>query len=888
MPLSNKAVRGAAQRPPSGIPFQTRARTIDHLGRGQIADAPTAVSELWKNSYDAYARDVALHIFDRSPEIGLVTDDGAGMSLAGFRDRWLVIGTESKIEFGDEEEPETFGLAERVRQGEKGIGRLSAAFLAPISFVVSKTTKDKFAAVLVDWRLFENPFLLIEDIRIPLIEFEHAEDIHQLTKGMIEIIRSNFGVSKAQARRDPDTRIARLYDGWQRFSEYEGAQKLNTTTHDEIEASWTGELAIEERHLAEWPVYSGLVSHGTALFMIGLHHDLAHWVRTDSREDDANQVTAELLRQTLTGFIDPYSKRPLDFNYEVLLHKDDRTSRIISSQDVFGYDELLALEHVIDGGFDARGRFKGKVIAFGKDLGIQEYAPRRPPPPSGRDHVGAFRFCIGTFEQEEKNTTHSDRQFEGLVEQVKLYGGLAVYRDGLRVMPYGRSDSDFFQLEERRGRHAGRYFFSFRRVFGRVAISRITNPYLKDKAGREGLVENRARTELRLLVRDLLVEFAARYFGTDAPVRQDHLEEVAKRTAAARETTQKVRADQRTAVRSFVRSNTKAVAAALTRVEQLRSRVADIVKKKDRSEVAIVTSIVRNMHREIEELRPPPPPRKLGNFESDYRQYRDAFSEVSESVEKLRAGLAEAEAKFGAEAPQAIVKKRAEANEAAIAKFLNEMRRTLSGKFGVLQSEWANAVEADLGRYDEAVASITKGNISEIALASTLNLLDLKRSDIEGDLRNKYGALIRALDRLKEGIDLEEALSVIDDDRAELEDRLRDIYQVAQLGISVEIIGHELETLDVEVRRNLSKLPDNVKSSKPFKAALEAHSALTEKLRFLSPLKVAGYRNRELITGAEIGDYVEEFFRRRFRDEKIVFTVTKAFSGLHPVPKTPS
>jgi DNA mismatch repair ATPase MutL len=83
------------------------------LGRGQIADAPTAVSELWKNSYDAYARDVALHIFDGHPEIGLVTDDGGGMSIANFRERWLVIGTESKIEFGEDEKPEMFGLGAR-------------------------------------------------------------------------------------------------------------------------------------------------------------------------------------------------------------------------------------------------------------------------------------------------------------------------------------------------------------------------------------------------------------------------------------------------------------------------------------------------------------------------------------------------------------------------------------------------------------------------------------------------------------------------------------------------------------------------------------------------------------------------------------------------------
>ena len=40
------------------VSFKTRARTIDHLGRGQIADAPTAVSELWKNAWDAYANNV--------------------------------------------------------------------------------------------------------------------------------------------------------------------------------------------------------------------------------------------------------------------------------------------------------------------------------------------------------------------------------------------------------------------------------------------------------------------------------------------------------------------------------------------------------------------------------------------------------------------------------------------------------------------------------------------------------------------------------------------------------------------------------------------------------------------------------------------------------------
>src|SRR5580693_9330536 len=107
------------------VSFQTRARTIDHLGRGQIADCPTAISELWKNAYDAYARSVALHIFDGSVPIAALVDDGHGMSRNEFIERWLVVGTESKASSSVVSDDDRNGLPDRERQGEKGIGRLS-------------------------------------------------------------------------------------------------------------------------------------------------------------------------------------------------------------------------------------------------------------------------------------------------------------------------------------------------------------------------------------------------------------------------------------------------------------------------------------------------------------------------------------------------------------------------------------------------------------------------------------------------------------------------------------------------------------------------------------------------------------------------------------------
>ncbi|MFZ1478917.1 MAG: ATP-binding protein, partial [Sphingorhabdus sp.] len=128
----------------TGVAFQTRARTIDHLGREQIADTPTAVSELWKNAYDAYARNVELNLFDGPDPIAAVTDDGHGMNYEEFTKHWLVIGTESKA--GADRTPieDRFGLRFRMKQGQKGIGRLSSAKLGSTLLLISKRENCDF------------------------------------------------------------------------------------------------------------------------------------------------------------------------------------------------------------------------------------------------------------------------------------------------------------------------------------------------------------------------------------------------------------------------------------------------------------------------------------------------------------------------------------------------------------------------------------------------------------------------------------------------------------------------------------------------------------------------------------------------------------------------
>src|ERR1700753_1784449 len=105
--------------------FKARARTVEMLGRQQIAGIPTAISELFKNAHDAYA-DNAIVDFFRSDRLFVLRDDGIGMTQEDFEQRWLTLGTESKLDSEGQIglPPKRSQYKERPLLGEKGIGRL--------------------------------------------------------------------------------------------------------------------------------------------------------------------------------------------------------------------------------------------------------------------------------------------------------------------------------------------------------------------------------------------------------------------------------------------------------------------------------------------------------------------------------------------------------------------------------------------------------------------------------------------------------------------------------------------------------------------------------------------------------------------------------------------
>jgi len=75
-----------------------------------------------------------------------------------------------------------------------------------------------------------------------------------------------------------------------------------------------------------------------------------------------------------------------------------------------------------------------------------------------------------------------------------------IYRDGIRVYPYGDTDNDWIKLDIYRGIYRAGAYLSNDQLIGYVSISSKGNPGLRDKTNREGLLEQgTAYEDLRLL-----------------------------------------------------------------------------------------------------------------------------------------------------------------------------------------------------------------------------------------------------------------------------------------------------------------------------------------------------------------------------------------------------
>ena len=865
------------------VAFQTRARTIDHLGREQIADCPTAVSELWKNSYDAYAREVALHIFDGDVPIAALVDVGHGMNRKDIIEKWFVIGTESKSDGSEVPEEDRDGLPYRPRQGQKGIGRLSSAALGSLLLLVSKRKNEPFVAALIDWRLFENPFIYLQDIEIPVVEFHNKNDFFSLLPDMFDKLMGNIWGNNKDEARDGRIRLA-----WESFDELQKAEN-KSSTREAIEKVLIS-TTFTSRHIEQWKVWTDEKKKGTALLLGNISFDLEAQLSIKASTEDIAVIQAhEKLFHTLSNFTDPFADKDEiqhgygaeDFRYSVTTWKGALNHPIISDEKEFDYNNLEELEHVVDGQVDEKGVFKGRIRAFGKWLdGEVIIEPKMVMPTRTDTRVGSFHFRIGSFEGNLGNSTHTPEIQERLTQQSELHGGFMVFRNGLRVTPYGRPDNDFFEIETRRGRHAGREFWAYRKTFGRVALTRQANPNLRDKAGREGIIDNKASKVFRNIVENILMTTARRFFGTDAKVRKSVMPDIQKKRGEekAKKAEEKIRKRKRKEFRQNLDMLLPKIIALLTEVESLTK---DARENKLPAEEAALLELMQRLNgwkKCFQEMTLGDVPEELGSLEDSYNKFRRSSHIVNQYLSQLDDAINVALEKAKPESPAEIAEEERGKNADFIHKRLTHWTQEVTALLSAEIIRTKKIFEEQKTRY-YAETEYLLDDLNHNRTNLTVVLTELEKVLDQVDLENTefFVPYISTLKNLKESIDIEALVSFSLKESEVLREEVERLNGLAQLGITVEFIGHEREGFETSIASGLNKMPDSVKALEAFETVKTAYESLADRLRFLSPLKLSGEKIKVDLSGEKILKYVLEFIGSKLERKGIKLEATEAF-----------
>ncbi len=465
--------------------FKTRARALDLLGRQQIAGIPTAINELFKNAHDAYADNVEVDYF-RNEKLLILRDNGLGMTKSDFESRWLTLGTESKyVNRKTPPPPIDPQKLKRPIMGEKGIGRLAIASIGNQVLILTKAKREnekhKIVAAFINWNIFEIPGLDLDDVVVPIREYDKLPSIDEINSMQKELVESiDQLVKQDDITGEEGDDLNRVISGFD-VSPFLLDKKL------------VGNFTLSEE------------GSGTHFYISPVDESLDHDI-------DGNKEATKI-EKMLVGFTNtmtPGHEKP----HIVAAFRDwkDATNYtdIIDKDQFFTPEDFELADHHFRGKFDEYGQFDGLV---------QVYREKELPHKvnwNGNDYretaCGEFSIDAAYF-QGRPNQSIIDRENHArLYAKAEKFGGLYVYKDNIRILPYGNPENDWLDIEKNRAKSASFYFFNARRMFGVINISREINSALKEKAGREGFIENKAYRQFRDILKNFFQQLAADFF----------------------------------------------------------------------------------------------------------------------------------------------------------------------------------------------------------------------------------------------------------------------------------------------------------------------------------------------------------------------------------------
>ena len=478
--------------------FKTRARALDLLGRQQIAGIPTAINELIKNAHDAYADKFDVD-FLRKDNLLVLRDDGLGMTREEFETRWLTIGTESKfVNNKTLLPPKDPNKSIRPVMGEKGIGRLAIASIGKQVLIITKAKqrkeKSKIVAVFINWELFELPGINLEDIIIPIKEFDEIPDLKEFDNLKREVLSSLD---------DLETKNIISSQDFERIANSINNFEINPK---ELNKNLVGDFELSEN------------KGGTFFYINPVSETLIFDIEGDKENKEATKIEKMLIgfHNTMTP---NHPKPEIDISFRDYRGNDGTYYNIIDKEQFFTPQEFEIADHHFQGTFDQFGQFKGNISIYGEKQ-YEDHIVNWNGNNFKETDCGPFNINFVYIQGELKSSKVDLQNWAILSNKTNKFGALYIYKDNIRVLPYGDVDFDFLHIEKNRTKRASTFFFSHRRMFGVIEINSQNNLKLIEKAGREGFIENKAFRHFQEILKNFIVQIAVDFFDPQGKTPQ--------------------------------------------------------------------------------------------------------------------------------------------------------------------------------------------------------------------------------------------------------------------------------------------------------------------------------------------------------------------------------
>lgn len=844
--------------------FRTKARAVDLLGKGQIADLPTAISELWKNGYDAYAKKLKCNLYlpgykDVRNPVFTLSDDGFGMSEADILNKWIVLGTDSKAKgvtlYSDEER---FGLEQRIPMGEKGIGRLSVAYLGSPMLMLTKKKDQVCQALLIDWRILENYNLFVDNVSIPVSAISDSELLDIVLRDMKATLLTNL-----------DDR-----DVWSEQAD------LCTTIEKSI-----NNLSIPEAIVAEvLSCFWDADYHGTTFIIFQPNEQLLDLDEFNPNDQEGDSVSE--IQRSLSGIYNLFIDSP-DFSTEFNIVNAAGPYNLIN--DFFDRKDFDKADHYIKGHVDDTGLFVGTIRVFNQTVAYS-FRPVRLP---GKTPYGSFDLELGEMEGQPKSSLLGPEEYAAMANKTDKFGGLYIYRDKFRVLPYGRTDYDFLKFEERRSKGAGYYFFSHRNMFGYIAISRSGNKDLVDKAGREGLIENKAYREFKKDLIALFVDLGKSFFYTtnskekeddSKTLRAEQIKEIEAKNKRLLEAENKRAKQTKARFNVELKENRKRIGELQSEIiklkEQLQEKARTLnVTYEEYQSIAQKLNDRKTLLREIKLVKPKRV--KLSSMqEKKYAEYLGIYDSISQTAIQCEEDVSRIREIFDVQN----LKKDFDTNYALALREISQSAATFRKRFETVSAKFLSAFQEDQREFMEAFKQSVQdlpGLNTKEDYQSAISFIIKTKDEIKAQIYDKYVSFVEHMENLDFEVDDDFLIDWYKRQQETLEQKLEATDQLAQLGISAEIIDHELNVLYARMANSIRILGDYAKShsavAETYAQIKVAFEHMEANYKMLQPLYHTTRRQRTEFSGNYLLENVRSFYCSRLDDLNVELSSSEPF-----------